>query len=68
MKVIIEIPDDATFLEVTTIKLSREDDNVFYHTSHDNYKVKDLEKVEEKQEPLGDFEDDWSMKDEQVQE
>ena len=65
MIVKITIPDDATFLEVTSIRLTRDDSKkVYLSTIHDSFAVKDLEKVEEKQEPLGDFEDDWSIKDE----
>jgi len=66
MKVIIEIPDDTDYLDITVTRvwIDKGTKEPCLDTMHRGYDVNDLEKVEEKQEPLGDFEDYWSIKDE----
>ena len=92
MRVIIEIPPDSNYVDVTVTRvwIEKETKEPCLDTMHRGYDVEELEivhescdvcnghlpfdeknycencgaKLEEKQEPLGDFEDDWSIKDE----
>ena len=66
MKVIIEIPEDTQFIDIIckNIEFDIKDQSITMNTNYEMVNVNDLEKIEEKQEPLGDFEDDWSIKNE----